>query len=366
VFGLVLYTGSETRSNMSAKKPRSKVGSLDWEINYLAKVLFCVMLVISLLIIVMDGFMGSWYFKYFRCLLLLCSIIPISMRINLDFAKLYYSYKINWDDRIKDTVARNSTIPEELGRIQFLLSDKTGTLTKNDMIFKKLNLEFYSFTEDQLDEIKMLLKKGLKKAKDRFMSMRHKLTSDITYSDEHTSMLDQDNFVHPPEGVSQEQSSKMYTSSSFSRKEGDASNLKGNPMALRPNRRGKRREQTQVILDLYLALILCHNVTPVYTTIDETTPDSLDQADYCLKEQSPDSHQKFSYRTKQFQAASPDEIALVKFAEQLGMILEEREEQFIKIRDPDDNILNYDILQIFPFSSETKRMGIIVRNKETN
>lgn len=55
-YGLVVYTGSETRSNMSSKKPRSKVGSLDLEINYLAKVLFVLMLFISLLIIVMDGF----------------------------------------------------------------------------------------------------------------------------------------------------------------------------------------------------------------------------------------------------------------------------------------------------------------------
>jgi phospholipid-translocating ATPase len=98
VYGLVLYTGKETRSNMSGKIPRSKVGSLDNEINFLAKILFGVMLFLSMIIIVMDGFYGSWYFKYFRCVLLLCSIIPISMRLNLDFAKLYYSWKINNDD----------------------------------------------------------------------------------------------------------------------------------------------------------------------------------------------------------------------------------------------------------------------------
>lgn len=138
---------------MSGKTPRSKVGSLDNEINFLSKTLFVVMLFISMIIIVMDGFYGAWYFKYFRCVLLLCAIIPISMRLNLDFAKVYYSYCINNDPNIKNAVVRNSTIPEELGRIQFLLSDKTGTLTKNDMIFKKLNLEFYSFTEENLDDV---------------------------------------------------------------------------------------------------------------------------------------------------------------------------------------------------------------------
>ena len=112
-----MYSGNETRSNMSSKKPRSKVGSLDHEINFLAKILFLLMLFLSLVIIFMDGFLGSWYFKYFRCVLLLCAIIPISMRINLDLGKLYYAYEINRDKEIEGAVARNSTIPEELGRI---------------------------------------------------------------------------------------------------------------------------------------------------------------------------------------------------------------------------------------------------------
>lgn len=77
----------------------------------------------------------------FRYILLLSSIIPISMRVNLDFAKLIYCYKINNDLQMAGTVARSSQIPEELGRIQFILTDKTGTLTQNDMTFKRLSLE---------------------------------------------------------------------------------------------------------------------------------------------------------------------------------------------------------------------------------
>ena len=117
VYGLVIFTGVETRSNMSSKIPRSKLGLLDEECNSLAKGLFCMMLFLSLIIVALDKFVGSWYFKYFRCLLLLCNIIPISMRINLDFAKLFYAGQINNDGYIKGTMVRNSNIPEELGRI---------------------------------------------------------------------------------------------------------------------------------------------------------------------------------------------------------------------------------------------------------
>lgn len=117
MYGLVVYTGVETRSNMSSKVPRSKLGLLDSECNDLAKGLFFMMLLISLIIVALDKFVGSWYFKYFRCVLLLCNIIPISMRINLDFAKLYYSRAINSDKHIEGTLTRNSNIPEELGRI---------------------------------------------------------------------------------------------------------------------------------------------------------------------------------------------------------------------------------------------------------
>ena len=108
---------------------------LDEEVNYLSKLLFIFLLGVSAMITGLNGFHGHWLMFYFRVMLLLCSIIPISVRINLDLAKLWYAHGINTDDDIKGTIARNSNIPEELGRIQFLISDKTGTLTQNELVF---------------------------------------------------------------------------------------------------------------------------------------------------------------------------------------------------------------------------------------
>ena len=100
------------------------------------------------------------------------------------------------------------------------------------------------------------------------------------------------------------------------------------------------RDQHFVVRDLILSLSLCHNVTPVY-------PDENDPS------------------VKEFQASSPDEIALVKFAESLDMKLVEREELFIKLENPCGEIEEYDVLQNFPFTSESKRMGIIVKHRQS-
>jgi phospholipid-translocating ATPase len=54
-----------------------------------------------------------------------------SLRVNLDMGKTVYAQQIMTDNEIPNTIVRTSTLPEELGRIEYLLSDKTGTLTQN-------------------------------------------------------------------------------------------------------------------------------------------------------------------------------------------------------------------------------------------
>ena len=65
-----------------------------------------------------------------------------------------------------------------------------------------------------------------------------------------------------------------------------------------------------------------------------------------------------------YQASSPDEVALVKFADTLNMHLSHRTDKEIKVKDPANNMEEFEVLANFPFSSETKRMGIILKSKK--
>ncbi len=60
-----------------------------------------------------------------------------SLRVNLDMGKIVYCFLVMRDEEISGTVVRSTTIPEELGRIQYVLTDKTGTLTQNEMVGTK-------------------------------------------------------------------------------------------------------------------------------------------------------------------------------------------------------------------------------------
>lgn len=165
--GLVVYTGRETRIQMNARSPRTKVGKTDEEINLLSVLLFCFVMVLASSNLILSGtyFRERWYIYLFKNVLLLSSIIPISLRVNIDFAKIVYSLRVGSDPRLEGTVVRNTSIPEELGRLEFLLTDKTGTLTKNEMIFKRLSTPLASFSKDSLDNIKELLVEDIKKFK---------------------------------------------------------------------------------------------------------------------------------------------------------------------------------------------------------
>lgn len=70
------------------------MGKLDEEINTLSKFLFVFMMAMSFAIVALDGLRAGWYINFFRFVLLLSAIIPISLRVNLDLAKIFYCFGI--------------------------------------------------------------------------------------------------------------------------------------------------------------------------------------------------------------------------------------------------------------------------------
>jgi phospholipid-translocating ATPase len=69
--------------------------------------------------------------------------------------------------------------------------------------------------------------------------------------------------------------------------------------------------------------------------------------------------------TVTYQASSPDEVAIVQWTESIGLRLVSRDRTSMTLQTPSGINLIFDILAIFPFTSESKRMGIIVRNRES-
>lgn len=59
-----------------------------------------------------------------------------SLRVNLDMGKSAYGWMIMKDENIPGTVVRTSTIPEELGRLVYLLTDKTGKSEEGLHLYK--------------------------------------------------------------------------------------------------------------------------------------------------------------------------------------------------------------------------------------
>ncbi|KAL4708862.1 hypothetical protein ACJJTC_018308, partial [Scirpophaga incertulas] len=306
--GLVIYTGSETRSVMNNATPRSKVGRLDLQVNNLTKVLFVATVCISLLLIVLKGFNGPWFAYFFRFVLLFSYIIPISLRVNLEMGKAFYSWSIQRDKKIEGAVMRSTTIPEELGRIQYLLADKTGTLTKNEMVFQKLHLGNALFDNNNFHEVESLL------------------TQFVTNN-----------------------SPSLPTSPQAS--DGDG------PQPLSPSPRQ--------VWQCVLALALCHNVTPVYELEESRVDDS--QSDMASSVASASCGGAVPQQQLcDYQAASPDEVALVKWTDMMGVSLYKRDLHNISLKLRATNeIMEFSILQMFPFTSETKMMGIIVQDENT-
>ena len=334
IIGIVIYTGKETRARMNSSMPKIKLGIVDHELNMVTFYLFCIMLCAAMFLTLLKGYYSRMFFTFFKFIVLFCAIIPIALRVNLVISKTFFSVRINKDKSIPETIARNSTIPEELGRLSYIFSDKTGTLTKNEMIFKNIAMETDQFGQESFNDLKDILEDECKTNDAPLLDIYNKLkendeinNNDIINEDDNnnTSINNNKNLIDD----SPLSSDNLISNENIKEKK---------PHSHRKKHKKLRRSRNKIIKDTITSMLLCNNVTPI---ISNENPDIIT-----------------------YQASSPDEIALVKFAEKLNMRLIYRTDKEIKIKNISGTIEEYNILANFPFSSDTKRMGIILQNKK--
>ncbi|XP_066918904.1 probable phospholipid-transporting ATPase IA isoform X1 [Clytia hemisphaerica] len=172
IYGVVVYTGHESKLLQNATAAPIKRSNVDHTTNLQILFLFGLLITLAFFsaigsIVWTSDHEKDWYFgfqetsaqnfgfTFLTFFILYNNLIPISLPVTLEVVKFIQAQFINWDMKMyyepSDTpaMARTSNLNEELGQVKYIFSDKTGTLTRNIMELKKLSIagKVYSLFE---------------------------------------------------------------------------------------------------------------------------------------------------------------------------------------------------------------------------
>ncbi|NWI38057.1 AT8B3 ATPase, partial [Picathartes gymnocephalus] len=305
-YGLVLYAGEwfDSKIMRNCGKIKRKKTKLDHLMDRLVIVIFLLLLVTALGLAVASGFWARTFqeqhgylaalykhtspaqqafLNFWAFTILLSIIIPMSMYITFEFIYLVNSCFINWDLEMyygaKDipAEARSTSLNDQLGQIEFIFSDKTGTLTQNIMSFKRCCVNGTIYGNLGWDKFVGAQGSGLTGEQPGEKSLD---VCDVTLLE------------------------------------------------------AAQRDKDPVLREFLRLLALCHTVM---------VEDRGDQLVY--------------------QAASPDEEALVLAARNLGYVFLARTQDSITIREL-GRTRTYEVLAMLDFNSDRKRMSVLVRDPQ--
>ncbi|EGC31992.1 hypothetical protein DICPUDRAFT_49853 [Dictyostelium purpureum] len=326
--GLVLYSGRDTKLMRNSNTTPLKRSQIEKSTNhYIIFIFFLQMLLCTACAIANGSWTASnrkaFYLSFTRSnaveggmsfltfLILFNNVIPISLYVTMEIVKLIQAYLINNDAEMyhKETdtpaLARTSNLNEELGQIEYLFTDKTGTLTQNKMIFKKCSIGGIVYGNETNNN-----RSSSNQSTPATPNVLNNL-DDINNNNTNSSI-----------------SSKLHKSN-------NSVNLQ--PVDFHDDKLlsdlNSKTDQSHNIQEFLNIMAVCHTVVP-------------EQEDGKIN----------------YQASSPDENALVNAAKFFGFEFTHRNQKnvFLKLNGLED--IRFEVLQVLEFNSERKRMSVIVRS----